>query len=138
MSEKDDPIRVSFMFFEENFAGVRPFELQLTVIDEDKALLDKAVIAEMVEVESYIKETYGVGFVGSPLNIIRSANQALHGGHDTAYAIPGSDKELASAIRPYKQAFKATRVCSFNDVRFEKCSIHRQRFMTLEGKRQKR
>jgi uncharacterized protein len=95
---EDDPIRVSFMFFEENFAGVRPFELQLTVIDEDKVLLDKAVIAEMVEVESYIKEIYGVGFVGSPLNIIRSANQALHGGHDTAYAIPGSDKELASAI----------------------------------------
>lgn len=91
---KDDPIRVGFMFFEENFAGVRPFELQLTVTDSNVNVLDPQVIDEMLKVEQYMIDSFGVGFMASPLNIIRSANQALHGGHDTAYVVPMSDNDL--------------------------------------------
>ena len=44
------------MFFEENFSGVRPFELQLTVTDSNMNVLDPKVIQDMMTVESYLKD----------------------------------------------------------------------------------
>ena len=94
---EDDPIRKSFMYFEENFAGVRPFELQMTIVDSSINALNPEAIEDMLKVESYLKNEYGVGFLSSPLNILRSANQALNGGLDSAYLIPESDSDLKKA-----------------------------------------
>jgi predicted RND superfamily exporter protein len=94
---EDDPIRKSFMFFEENFSGVRPFELQLTVTDSNMNVLDPKVIQDMMTVESYLKDEYGVGFLSSPLNILRGANQVLNGGLDSANLIPSSERQLKKA-----------------------------------------
>ena len=94
---EDDPIRKSFMYFEENFAGVRPFELQMTIVDSTINALNPEAIEDMLKVESYLKNEYGVGFLSSPLNILRSANQALNGGLDSAYLIPESDSDLKKA-----------------------------------------
>lgn len=94
-----DPIRESFVFFEDNFSGVRPFELQLDITDSSYLLFDEEAIADMVRIETYLTDSYGVGFLSSPLNILRSANQALHGGLDTAYAIPGSVQDMKRAQR---------------------------------------
>ncbi|GAB5538001.1 MAG: MMPL family transporter [Salibacteraceae bacterium] len=96
---EDDPIRESFVFFEENFAGVRPFELQFSMIDSNSSLLSDQAIEDMVRVETYLIDSYGVGFLNSPLNIIRSANQALNGGLDTAYVIPDNAEDLQKAKR---------------------------------------
>jgi predicted RND superfamily exporter protein len=91
---EDDPIRLGFVFFEENFAGVRPFELQMTIMDSSINGLSHEAIDDMLRVESYLKNDYGVGFLSSPLNIIRSANQALNGGLDSAYQIPNNSADL--------------------------------------------
>jgi predicted RND superfamily exporter protein len=95
---KDDPLRYSFEFFEEHFAGARPFELYVEVADTNSNIFNYEAVQEMLEIESYLKEQYGVGFLISPLNLIRSANQALNGGLDTAYVVPASKAELAQLL----------------------------------------
>lgn len=98
---EDDPIRASFAFFEEHFAGVRPFELQY-VVDSSAAstdVLSPAGIEEMQAVESYLLETYQVGFLNSPLDIVRAANQALNGGLDRERIIPEDTNDLKRAVR---------------------------------------
>ena len=103
---EDDPIRKSFMFFEENFAGVRPFELEFSVEDSNKSVLDPDMIEEMLAVESYLKNEYGVGFLNSPLTIVRAANQALNGGRDSANLVPTDPSELARTTRLVKRLVK--------------------------------
>lgn len=98
---KGDPHRKSFEFFEDHFAGVRPFELQVSVNDTTASLFEPKYVREMEKIERYLLEEYGegVGFLNSPLNMIRTANQAMHGGKDSAYAIPADDAELDDALR---------------------------------------
>jgi len=103
---EDDPIRKSFMFFEKNFAGVRPFELEFSVEDSNKSVLDPDMIEEMLAVESYLKNEYGVGFLNSPLTIVRAANQALNGGRDSANLVPTDPSELARTTRLVKRLVK--------------------------------
>ena len=95
---EDDPMRTSFMYFEENFAGARPFELYVSVKDSTTNMFDQAVVKDLQRIDTYLKEEYGVGFLLSPLNVIRTANQALSGGHDTAYVVP-SQAERYDAVR---------------------------------------
>jgi hypothetical protein len=85
---KDDPMRYSFEYFERYFAGARPFELQVDLVDSNASIFDQGPAMEMLEVENYLKAHYGVGFVISPLTILRSAHQAMNGGLDDMYVIP--------------------------------------------------
>ncbi len=95
----DDPMRKSFMYFEENFAGARPFELFVSVKDSSSNMFDRAVVKDLQRIDSYLKDQYEVGFLLSPLNVLRSANQALSGGHDTAYVVPTSESRYNSVLR---------------------------------------
>lgn len=101
-----DPHRKSFEYFEEHFAGVRPFELQVSVLDTNGSLFEMQNIREMERIERYLKEDYGVGFMVSPLNIVRSAHQALHGGRDSAAVIPASEEEFQQTLRLVKRLEK--------------------------------
>jgi predicted RND superfamily exporter protein len=93
-----DPTRNSFEFFENNFAGVRPFDLYISSKDTNTNLLSEEVIDELLLVEGYLKNTYGVGFMISPLNLVRTANQALNGGRDSAYVVPDNPADLKRAL----------------------------------------
>jgi len=120
---QDDPMRKSFLYFEDNFAGARPFELYVSVKDSTSTLFDKEVVVDMQRIDAYLKNEYGVGFLLSPLNILRTANQALSGGHDTAYVIPASDKRfnkvrrLVSKIQK-RPEFNALLANKFREGRF--------------------
>lgn len=96
---EDDPMRTSFMYFEENFAGARPFELYVSVKDSNQSMLDREVVDDLLRIDAYLKNEYGVGFLLSPLNILRTANQAISGGHDTAYLVPTSDERYNTVMR---------------------------------------
>jgi uncharacterized protein len=101
-----DPTRNSFEFFENNFAGVRPFDLYITSADSNTNLLSQAAVDEMLKIEDYLQTTYGVGFMVSPLNIVRSANQALNGGRDSAYAVPTEASEWKQTFSLIKRLEK--------------------------------
>ncbi|MBT3647179.1 MAG: MMPL family transporter [Flavobacteriales bacterium] len=91
---KDDPHRHSFEYFENNFAGVRPFEMMIEAVDSSATIFSWESVQEMLRMESYLKKEYEVGFLLSPLTILRTTNQALNGGVDQAYKVPESPDEL--------------------------------------------
>lgn len=103
---KDDPHRQDFEFFEEHFAGVRPFDVQVWVADSNKTLLDYEVAKQLNTLENYFTQHYDLGFVASPLSFIKMANQALNGGNAAAYTFPETEEEYAQIMKLYKQVKK--------------------------------
>lgn len=83
-----EPMKINFKFFEDNFSGGRPFEMKIEVNDKNKTVLDYEVIQELVKLEYISKITFELGFVQSPLNIIKTFNRSLNSGLNDYYKIP--------------------------------------------------
>jgi len=65
-------IKQDFNFFDENYSGVRPFELLITLKDKTKTIWDFDVIKEINKVDEFIKKEYEAGFLVSPASIVKS------------------------------------------------------------------
>lgn len=118
-----DPTRGSFEYFENNFAGARPFEMYITVKDSSSTLFSDAAIDEMLRIEDYLKSEYEVGFIISPLNLLRSVNQALNGGKDSAFEVPTAGKERARVLKliskfEKRPEFSAIMMEGYKEARF--------------------
>lgn len=68
-------IKQDFIFFDENYSGVRPFELLITVKDNHKSVWDYEVITELNKVDEFIKKEYEAGFLVSPSSLVNSIYQ---------------------------------------------------------------
>jgi len=98
---KNDPVKLDFAFFEQKFAGVRPFELNLKPA-AGRDIYDLAVLRETEQIEAYLQRTYDLNFVASPVTIIKSVRKALNGGLLSEYRLPDSEAELARLTRKVK------------------------------------
>jgi hypothetical protein len=85
-----DPLKQDFLFFEQKFAGVRPFEMSMEVTKPGSTLLDYDVLRQMDTVEKYLLEVYGVKTGFSPVTFVKGLNKAVNGGDYNAYALPDS------------------------------------------------
>jgi len=90
---KNDPVRQDFGFFEKNFAGVRPFELELRPAP-GRDIYDLAVLRQTERVEGYLRGTYGLRFAASPVTLVKTVRQALRGGGLAEYRLPTDVEEL--------------------------------------------
>lgn len=93
LSDKDE-FKKEYLYFENKFSGARPFEMGLWLSDSSKSFFDFDVLQQLEKIEIFLKEDYGVGFIVSPLTLVKSANQALNGGHPGEYRMPGSEEQL--------------------------------------------
>ncbi|MEJ7663483.1 MAG: MMPL family transporter [Hymenobacter sp.] len=84
---KSDPVRRDFAFFNDHFAGVRPFELELKPTG-GRDIFDPAVLVQTEKIERYLATTYGLKFAASPATLVRTVHQALHGGGLAEYRLP--------------------------------------------------
>lgn len=84
---RNDKLRLDFVFFEENYAGVRPFEMYFK-INSNKDIFDKDVLAEFNELETYLSDSFKTGFLISPLMAVKGINQALNGGNAAYFKLP--------------------------------------------------
>lgn len=103
---EDDPHRKDFEFFEEKFAGVRPFDMAVWVKDSTKTLFDADVQQELMKLENYLVEHYEIGFVTSPLMFTKTIQQTMNGGNPKAYRIPTHEKDfkkVQSILERFKQ-----------------------------------
>ncbi|MDB5236866.1 MAG: hypothetical protein JWR44_3859, partial [Hymenobacter sp.] len=90
---KSDPVRQDFAFFDRQFAGVRPFELELKPAP-GRDIYDLAVLRQTEQIETYLQHTYGLRFVASPVTLVKSVRKALHGGGLAEYRLPTDTVEL--------------------------------------------
>lgn len=91
---ENDPMKKDFMFFEDKFAGVRPFEMQVRVIDPSKDIFDREVQIEINKIERHLENVYGIGFVVSPTTIFKGLNRAFHNAKPEYYKLPDSQQEF--------------------------------------------
>jgi len=101
-----DPVRRDFAFFNRQFAGVRPFELELKPRG-GRDVFDPAVLAQTERIESYLTTTYGLKFAASPATLVRGVHQSFHGGGLDAYRLPADTSELrrlrAGPLRQFRK-----------------------------------
>ena len=98
---EDDPVRHDFAFFEQNFAGVRPFELDLKPANGG-TIYDLAVLRQIERVETYLRQDFGLRFMASPVTIVKSVRKALNGGGVAEYRLPESEAELRRIVAKVK------------------------------------
>ncbi|MCC5922629.1 MAG: MMPL family transporter [Crocinitomicaceae bacterium] len=97
------PMKADFAFFDEHFAGIRPFEMAVQLRDTSLQFWDKVVLDEMARVENYLEKEYGVAIRMSLIRAIQLldplANTSVS---DTIQQIPPWDN--VRAFRNYKRA----------------------------------
>ena len=85
---EDDPLRQEFNFFEQDFSGVRPYELALRFEPGVNAMAEPGVLAAVDSVETWLAEDVGAGSVLGPASIASTANRLFNGNRPSADRIP--------------------------------------------------
>jgi uncharacterized protein len=101
---KDEhPMQQDARFFEDRFAGVRPMELAVTLRDSSLGIYDPGVMADLAQVEAYLKGPYGAGALNSLLGLVRAVHQGWDKGAVEAYALPTSDSLWQRDLRTVRR-----------------------------------
>lgn len=75
-------IKQDFMFIDEHYCGVRPFELQIKLSDPTKTIWDYEVMQQIAKVDAFIKKEYDPAFLMSPAGLVKAiyTNSQAHSG----------------------------------------------------------
>jgi hypothetical protein len=92
-----DPLKQEFLFFENEFAGARPFEMAI-MLKEGVDLFDRDVLLEIDLIDQHLIEEYGVGALISPARIIKLAHRTSKG-KDKYFTIPKTQKEIDRLVK---------------------------------------
>ena len=101
---ESDPLQQHFRFMEEHFGGVRPFEMHITVVDDDKTIWNLEVLHELDELSTYLDTAYGVGAQMSVLQVVKSMNQSQHNGRIEHYRLPDSEAQFEKLMGKIESA----------------------------------
>lgn len=99
---KKSQLKKDFIFFGDEFQGTRAFELSLTVKDTSKTVFDRDVLIEIEKMEVFLKNDYGLGYIFSPVSLVKATNRSYAGGDPSAYIIPESDGRLRKIVKELK------------------------------------
>lgn len=89
---KDDPISIDLRFFEENFAGVMPFEI--TVDTHKKNGVSKSSTLRRIEkLENVLGEYPEISSVTSIVDLAKFSKQAYYNGNPDYYSLPSSQEK---------------------------------------------
>ncbi len=97
-----DPLKKEFVYFEEHFAGGRPFELAI-VMHDGAQIFDRQVLSDLDQLEEYLTASYGVGSIISPARILKTANREMQGGADVYFTIPDEQADIDKLVRTVKR-----------------------------------
>lgn len=89
-------------FFENNFSGIRPFELNIKS-NGNTDLNSLQAFKEMNMLEVYLNKNYGAGFLLSPVTIVKSFNKATHGGNSSYFKLPESETHFTQLLKQLKK-----------------------------------
>ena len=85
---EDDPLRLEFVYFEEAFAGVRPYELAFLFDPGRDIATEPGVLEAMDDIEGLLRTELGAGAVLGPGGLIRQAHRLMQGDRPSANAVP--------------------------------------------------
>ena len=102
----DEPMRKDFAFFDVNFAGVRPFELGLKLKNKDDSFLTPQNIDKLNKLQDFLKSTYGVHAMLSPVTAAKESNRMRHAGKNEFYSLPQSASDWKKTEKDLKDIVK--------------------------------
>lgn len=129
-----DPVKQDVMFFEQNYSGVRPFEMILETSHEE-GILNYEVIKEVEKVQSYLKKSYtseGVGFVISPITILEEVNFMKHNSKAKYRRLPDTKRRYNSLLRQTKRW--SEKMAMIKNSAFEDLLINKEKSGRITGK----
>ncbi|MFM1875690.1 MAG: hypothetical protein RL266_1427 [Bacteroidota bacterium] len=89
---KDSPVLADLAFFEKQFNGVVPFEIQIDALKPDKAL-SPATLKRIDELQDAISAYPEFSRAVSMAEVVKSLKQAYYGGMPSKYSLPnGSER----------------------------------------------
>ncbi len=96
-------LKQDFNFFDKNYSGVRPFELQVSVKDTSRNIWDYELINELHKVDEFIKKEYRAGFLLSPSTLVKTIY--LNSNVDSLNAFPPQEdyEPIAAFLRKNKR-----------------------------------
>ncbi len=92
-----DELKQEFLFFENEFAGARPFEMAL-LFKEDVKIFDRQVLLAIDSIDQHLITDYGVGALISPARIIKLAHRTSKG-NDRYFKIPKTQREIDRLVK---------------------------------------
>lgn len=91
-------LKEDLVFFEDNFAGIRPVEIGIEMKSPGQSILSLQGLEDIEAMENYLRKEYGAGAVIGPATVVKTAFQALNGGGALAYRLPATEQELDKVI----------------------------------------
>jgi predicted RND superfamily exporter protein len=95
---KGMPVTKDFKFFEEKFAGFRPFELAILVKEPHK-VDEWEVLQEINKIEEFIKTQEAIEGVSSVTAVYKTMNRAMNADRSSFYTFPSSEAQFKSMKR---------------------------------------
>lgn len=92
-----DPVTKSILFFEKEFFGVRPFELDI-VSKNGKKLTELAMLRQIEKIQTYLEQDSAYSTMLSPVTFLKTANYVYHFNKAEFYALPDSQEQVAELI----------------------------------------
>ncbi|WP_375581137.1 MMPL family transporter [Marivirga tractuosa] len=96
----DSQVRNDFEYLDKSFGGSKPWEMAVLTMEESEDIFDFNFLKEALKIELYLKDSFGIEKLLSPLDIVKYANQIDKGGANQFYEFPNKeDFELQKSIR---------------------------------------
>jgi len=90
---EDQPLMGELRFFQEQFGGIRPFELAV-MPKGDLTITDFEVMREIEKLESYLDTIYEVNQMVGPSLPFKYINKTLRNGKERFYKLPNNEKRF--------------------------------------------
>ena len=92
----DNPVKMSFNYMDDNYGGIRPFELMIELKNpEQNQFWDKEVLKDFERVQDYLEDEYGVQRLTSLITILKTANRSFKSGLHSNYKLPENKGDIA-------------------------------------------
>lgn len=105
-------IKQDFNFFDKNYSGVRPFEMQVTLKDKSKSVWDYEVMKELNSVDEFIKKEYHAGFLLSPASLVKTIYSNSTSDFSSAFPDKDDYEAIAKQLRSNKKNKEIKRIIS--------------------------
>lgn len=97
-------LKTDLNYFENQFGGIRPFELSVKIPKNTKgSLFTLERIRALNEVERFLSKEYGVSMIHSTNTVLKEVNVFQHAGNSEFYELPTSAVELEKLTKIMKK-----------------------------------
>lgn len=104
--KESSKLRQDYKYFDEEFMGLRPFEMSIQLKDSTKSIYDYDVLVELNKLDEFLTSGYELKQCASIVQILKIANRTEHGGQASYYKFP--DEESAESFVSRLKKFDKT------------------------------